>query len=64
MAENAGFRPGDRVVPRPEVRAGLPVDVAEAVGEVVLVTAKRIRVRFPSGRVWHFLGHQLLAASV
>lgn len=61
MANHSGFRPGDRVVPRPEVRAGLPVDVAEAVGEVVLVTPKRIRVRFPSGRVWHFLAHQLAA---
>jgi hypothetical protein len=62
VADNSGFRPGDRVVPRPEVRAGLPADVAESVGEVLLVTPKRIRVRFPSGRVWHFLGHQLVAA--
>jgi hypothetical protein len=62
MAANAGFRPGDQVVPRPELQAGLPEGVAGAVGEVVLVTTKRIRVRFPSGRVWHFLGHQLLGA--
>ena len=47
------FAPGDIVLVRPGARGMLPEEVATTPGTVVLVTSRSLRVRFPSGRVWH-----------
>ncbi|MNS36655.1 hypothetical protein D3C72_688490 [compost metagenome] len=53
------YRVGDAVVPVAAKRPLLPPDVADEVGEVVLVTPRHVRARFPSGRIWHFLPREL-----
>jgi hypothetical protein len=44
---------GDSVRVLPGSRAHLPDEVALEPGLVVLVTPRYLRVRFPSGRMWH-----------
>jgi hypothetical protein len=53
------YRVGDTVVPVAAKRPLLPSDVANEVGEVILVTPRHVRARFPSGRIWHFLPREL-----